>query len=577
MKQFLMGVILFAVSCPLLAPGNPADQWVATDGAGRRLPTHADVGDVRPDKRVGVFYYLWVGNHTRKVHDITEIIKQPKGRREWGAKEAFHFWGEPEYGYYHASDPWVIRRDMQMLANAGVDFIYFDTTNAVLYPETVLAVCRVIARMRKEGIAAPSICYTTYWNSGKAMNGAYDHIYAENRFPEVWFRWEGKPLIFGKADDPELRPEVKEFFTIKECWVGGGEPQKNKWNWLSLYPQSYGYSESPDVPEQVPVAVAAHPENPQGKSFHNGEQPPVDENHLSEFTGQGLHVQEQWSRAHELDPRIVMVSQWNEWLAQRFFWNEERHKQRKGLYAGRPIEVGDSFFVDVYNREFNRDMAPMKGGYTDNYYYQLVSNIRKFKGMEKPAPRPEPVSIQIDGRFGDWDQVQTVHTDPLGDTLHRDFEGTDPETRYVNKTGRNDIVESRAVVEGSSICFQVSTREDLSPHTDPNWMLLFIDVDQDHATGWEGYDLVINRKPLSAAETSMEKWTSKGWESIGEIEMAYTENQLELRMPLAFDPSTRPDFGFDFKWADHPRNCKDITAFFLDGDAAPDRRFNYRF
>ena len=50
-----------------------------------------------------------------------------------------------------------------------------------------------------------------------------------------------------------------------------------------------------------------------------------------------------------------------------------------------------------------------------------------------------------------------------------------------------------------------------------------------------------------------------------------------FRLPLGFDPSTRPDFGFDFKWADHPRNRKDSTAFFLDGDAAPDRRFNYRF
>ena len=30
--------------------------------------------------------------------------------------------------------------------------------------------------------------------------------------------------------------------------------------------------------------------------------------------------------------------------------------------------------------------------------------------------------------------------------------------------------------------------------TDSNWMLLFIDTDQNKETGWEGYDFVINSK-----------------------------------------------------------------------------------
>ena len=36
-----------------------------------------------------------------------------------------------------------------------------------------------------------------------------------------------------------------------------------------------------------------------------------------------------------------------------------------------------------------------------------------------------------------------------------------------------------------------------------------------------------------------------------------------------------PEAGFDFKWAD---NCSPLQdAMFLQGDAAPNRRFNYRF
>ena len=70
---------------------------------------------------------------------------------------------------------------------------------------------------------------------------------------------------------------------------------------------------------------------------------------------------------------------WNEWVAQR--QNATKPQIGKVNLVGRPMKaVGDTYFVDVYNAEFSRDADPMKGGYTDNYYLQLVANIRKFKG-----------------------------------------------------------------------------------------------------------------------------------------------------------------------------------------------------
>ena len=56
-------------------------------------------------------------------------------------------------------------------------------------------------------------------------------------------------------------------------------------------------------------------------------------------------------------------------------------------------------FVDQYNAEFNRSIQPMKGGYTDNYYMQMVENIRRYKGV-RPIPVIEGFSqIKIDGDF----------------------------------------------------------------------------------------------------------------------------------------------------------------------------------
>lgn len=573
---FLVSLALLVfVSC--LTRGNPADSWVATDALGRELPTYADVGRLRESKKVGVFYYVWVGNHTRKVYDITKILEQPEGERSWGATGSFHFWGEPEYGYYHASDPWVIRHDMQMLTNAGVDFIFIDTTNALTYPETVRALFQVSAQMREEGIASPAICFITNNKSGETMNRLYDEVYGLDLYPELWFRWEGKPLIMGQADDPALRSEVRDFFTIKRSWAWTrSKEEPNHWQWLDTYPQDYGWIDSPKRPEQITVSTAQHPISSQGKSYHDGAQPPVDANYLTPQTDEGLQFEEQWSRAHEVDPDVVMVTQWNEWIAQRFLWGDERSAgTRKTTFAGLPVHEGDSYFVDVFTREFNRDIAPMKCGYSDNYYYQLVGHVRRLKGMDAPLPRAPMHTVTIDGDFSDWETVPIRYYDPPGDTAHRDFQGTDRKTRYVNETGRNDIVRGKVTHDKEKAYFYVRTQDALTAPQGDNWMLLLIDTDQSKSTGWEGYGLLVNRHRSQDGKSSVEVWRDGSWVSCEQGHLAYQGNELELSVPVTcFSGASN---GFDFKWVDNPRDLEDISAFFLDGEAAPDRRFNFRY
>ena len=41
--------------------------------------------------------------------------------------------------------------------------------------------------------------------------------------------------------------------------------------------------------------------------------------------------------------------------------------------------------------------------------------------------------------------------------------------------------------------FYARTREPLTPCTDQLWMMLLIDADRNHRTGWNGYDFLINR------------------------------------------------------------------------------------
>ena len=112
-----------------------ADTWVATDALGRGLPLGGEVRPPRDDKFVGIFYFVWQGFHGHDtIYDITKILAADPNNPQWGPPHAFHWWGEPEVGYYRATDPWVARRNLQMLAVAGVDCLFVDVTNAFTYP-----------------------------------------------------------------------------------------------------------------------------------------------------------------------------------------------------------------------------------------------------------------------------------------------------------------------------------------------------------------------------------------------------------------------------------------------------------
>jgi GH43 family beta-xylosidase len=554
--------------------------WVATDAVGRTLPDYTQTGDSRTAKYVGMFYYIWLGTHGNKVYDISKILKQypadplSASNPGWGGQSSFHFWAEPEMGYYRSDDPWVIRRNMTMLANAGVDFIYFDATNAVTYLNVVDTVCRVITELRAQGIPAPHICFTTNSSSGKTMNALYDNFYALNKYKDTWFIWQGKPLMLGDKTDPILRTEVADFFTIKKCWVGSANSiaEENSWPWLAWYPQGWGWSGSQTNKEQISVSVAFHPENPQGKSLSGGVQPSVNSDYLTSVTGEGKHFGEQWSRALQVDPQIVMVTQWNEWIAQRFIWNKGNK-----TYGGRPIKDGDSYFVDVFSPEFNRDIEPMKGGYTDNYYYQLVANTRKHKGMQAPEATSAPKKINIDGVFSEWNSVTPAYKDPQGDTEHRNFASYDPTKKLINTTGRNDIVETRTAVDGSYIYFYVKTADAITPYTDPNWMLLFINSDKVKTTGWEGFDYVLNMGVTSASETTLKKRVGSSWTLVGNVTYKVVGNQMEIAVPRALMGYTNTDVSYYYQLFDNPQTLDNIEDNFINGESAPDRRFNYSY
>lgn len=54
-----------------------SDTWVATDGLNRELPNYPKVSAPRTQKKIAMFYFLWMDTHAYSgPHDITKILKQ---------------------------------------------------------------------------------------------------------------------------------------------------------------------------------------------------------------------------------------------------------------------------------------------------------------------------------------------------------------------------------------------------------------------------------------------------------------------------------------------------------------------
>jgi hypothetical protein len=544
-----------------------SDNWVATDAIGRSLPLSNECRAFRNDRYVGMFYYVWqadgvadcpliapVSNNTNQLANGLGIVTKNKNS----------YWAEPEANYYRATDPWVIRRNLQMLTNAGVDFIFFDGSNGYLFLANVSALCDVAATMRSEGKNTPNIAWLVKDES--EAQTLYTNFYAANLYPTQWFYWNGKPLILKKDGSTFVNSTLTNFFTTRRCWAWGNANESANWDWIDDYPQDYGWTGTQSVVEQMSVSKASHPTIPNGCSFNNGSQPALNAYLTTEYTPLGLKFNEQWSQVHKKDPKLVLITQWNEWISGVYPTTDPFLGANRGYKA-----------IDEFNMEFSRDIEPMKGGYTDNYYYQMVSNIRKYKGMTTQTAASTPKTITIDGAFTEWSTVTPVYNDPSGDTYHRNFLGANNTTVYTNTTGRNDIIESRSTYDANNIYFYVKTSADISPYTGSNWMLLFVNSDRCNATGWEGYDYVINMGVTSSTQTTLKQWNGTAWGNSVAISYTVTGNQMELSIPRTSIAQSSEDPLFYFHWSDNPRQLNDITSFFTDGDSGPDRRFDYYF
>ena len=565
-----------------------SDTWVATDDLDR---TVSDDDAAPRDKLVGMFYQIWftptsvtysdqrIYDHNRIYHEGGfEALKKAydKGPQGWG-----HYWGEPYFGYYLTNDRWIIRKHASMLSDIGVDFIFLDVTNGNPQTTSYRAIFKEYEQMRKEGLDTPDICFFLADNTSLVENvflDIWDDIYSTGRYSDLYTMYDGKPLILGNLSElsEEAGRIANENFTWRRCWAlrENVKDGKDFWTWMHETPQVASYnSKKGNAVEEISISAGILANTGTGRSFSNGRQPKVGtlpdgtKDYFQfnlETTGQGLLFAEQMERASGVDPYVVLINEWNEWIAGR--WEGTGHPTIANTY----ISWSNSFYVDCFNPEFSRDIEPMKDGFGDNYYYQLAAFLRTFKGGRTAPAASGQHEISLNGELDQWSDVWPEYRDTAGDTIHRDSLGYGGLVSYKNDSGRNDIVSAKVSRANGKTYFLAVCADALTAQEGENWMNLYIDADGNSKNGWYGYDLIINRN-----NGSIEKFT-EGWnmQKIGQCELFAGDNYLVIAVD---DASCGLGDDFDFKWADNSTTTGEIMQFLDLGDAAPNARFNYAY
>lgn len=574
-----------------------SDFWAAEDALGRKVRSHEDAPARKDGKFVAMFYWTWhqgSDDTTYRVRNVSQIIRNhPEALKDydhpaWGTrKPGFFYWEEPLFGYYKTTDEWVLRKHAEMLADAGIDAVFFDCTNgSMTWQDSYEALMKTWDKALKDGVSVPKIAFMLPFGpsdySITSLRQLYRDVYKPHRYENLWFVWKGKPCIMAYPDNLTASGEdreIAEFFTFRPGQPDyvNGPARNDQWGWLEVYPQ-HGYvptsgKDGKESFEEVTVGVSQNTspdrnghcgvfnvKDSYGRSFsrRDGFDPRPD-GYLY-----GWNFSEQWERAYELDPELVFVTGWNEYIA--------------GMWLPKDNWQGDPFsFVDEFDWDRSRDIEPNKGwgDKGDVYYLQLVDRVRKFKGMLKPESVSCPKTVRLE-HFEDWTDVKPYFASYRGNTMHRNARGR-YDAYYVDESGRNDITGAKVARDKKNIYFYVETADALTPPTGSHWMQLLIDADRDKSTGWNGYDFIVNRVSPKGGSAILEKnvqgiWM---WEEAAKVKIYIKGRRLAIAIPRSCLGLDGEEVDIEFKWNDNMQREGDIMDFYVSGDTAPGGRFNY--
>ncbi len=375
--------------------------------------------DTQSNLPVGILYFLWhcvtktavYENEYNRLNltpgeelNSTRVLNGQQS--DWGNQGRFHWWDQPTEGYYClGNEPDVIRNHLELLRDAGVDYLVLDMTN---HPNTqsldadtfILKSLRPLLEMARTVPNAPrivpwvplasenagtnnerNVICNANRNSDKCQrledaprHSMYQHVtnLLQNEFPELTFEYQGKPLLLAAANDNKyprsetdiVSQQLESTWTVRRMW--GLLRTNDDWQFLttcsnpSEFFDSRGWTDNGcNQPvndfEQISVSAAyqytyiSEPftEKAQSHAGYIGGMP--------KFQGRTLAQQFRVAFDHRDQQPMVLLTGWNEWIASRH-------------------DLTDRVaFVDAFDSSRNRDIEP--GGVAGDLYYYLMRDL----------------------------------------------------------------------------------------------------------------------------------------------------------------------------------------------------------
>ncbi len=558
---------------------------VGVDQFGRSF---GSIDSLKNDRQVGLFFWLWIGQpYASGLYDATKILARPNGLRlltdpsfqdnAISPGGQAHFWGEPLWGYYNSDDIWVMRKQIEMLTVAGVDFIFFDATNSFIYKNVFLKLLSVIDYYQKAGWSPPKVVFYTHSKSFQTTREVFRDLYKPGLFPNTWYRVNGKPMIIAYTNAQDdlnesisrsdysytpgvLSQEILDFFHF----------EKPQWPSDPVYPDGFPWVEwifpQPSHNGIMNVTVASHPSVPMSFSltrenminWGRGWDPDTRTN-IAANVDKGTFFQRQWDHAIASDPRMVTIGGWNEWIAyKQIYWDE---------YV----------MVDAVDKEYSRDIEPMKGGYEDAFYIQMIKNIRRYKGVGKAEKFSVKKTININEAVTQWNDVPAIGINMNKERNSRDNASATASVIYSKPAADNHILDIKVTHDDKNVYFFVRTRSRFTSSAGKaNWLNILVGTGEPSLKSWESYEYLIGESFKDGDATVGKLNGSFKTTASGNAKFVQKDNILQIECPksaLGLNGNNK----FYFKVATGIDDPSDIMSYYTSGISMPMGRLSYMY
>lgn len=371
MRQFLTEKIVSFYRPDTSAINNDTSIYSATDELDREMT----VAEKSKNKKVGIRYFLHFGvGEDNKLYNVSNILSTNKEAATsdalWtaaggGTIGTYHWWGEPLFGYYFSNDEWVMAKDVQMLTDAGIDFIAIDTTENKIYENQLVCLLKTLAKYKSQGFVVPKVAFTDTSKVTDAVN-TFKAKYTE--YSDLWY-------------------ETESVEDMSKYTVHVAKNVAAAMSYSAFYGETGNHTRSFD-------------------GYSNSS----DKNAVLE----GYNFAYEFESAIKSGKNTIFIESWNEWISER----------KEADNNSQPIVLENN--ADMNN---SSDIQPMNGGYGDDYYMQMVDYIKQYKGKFvtntnlNTASDTESVGIDINGSFNQWNKVSTHYQDYTSDIENRSAGG----------------------------------------------------------------------------------------------------------------------------------------------------------